>query len=63
MEWQPIETAPKDGTTIQVPIQCGYNRAFYQDGYWWWISELGGDVIYGPSVGPTPDEWMPDDAT
>jgi hypothetical protein len=56
--WQPIETAPRDGTSFRVPPDAGYTHAFWQDGFWWWHSvhsDRDGDY----AVGPEPKAWMP----
>ena len=60
MEWQPIETAPKDGTTVDifVVLEGGY-RGRFTDYYWQskrkiWRYTHGGDIH--------PDQvthWMP----
>ena len=68
-EWQPIETAPKDGSTILV---CGprllHAHGFgmatvhwqmdHEDGIPWWKIE---DGKFGPYDlrGPSPTHWMP----
>ena len=57
-EWQPIETAPKDGQSIRVSEQCGYTHAFWQDGGWWWHTvHSGEDCDY--AIGPVPNGWFP----
>jgi len=55
MTWQPIEAAPKDGTVIEVPPDCGFNRAFFDDGFWFWYAS--DDEWF--AAGPTPCGWMP----
>lgn len=59
--WQPIETAPKDGT----PVLCGFvgqrlnaKVIFWDDEAEWWCVD---DNKLGPHVlrGPAPTHWMP----
>ena len=59
MEWQPIETAPKDGTLILGAWQClnktwDMNAMFYSEegGDGWWV-EYHGDYQHDPT------HWMP----
>lgn len=62
LEWQPIETAPKDETPVLVYAESGMfvvrwlNRQNYNEG-WWHID----DNRYGPFAvrGPLPTHWMP----
>ena len=46
MDWQPIETAPKDGTPVKLGLKCslrviGSNaiKSYFEDGQW--FSEYG----------------------
>lgn len=55
MKWQPIDTAPKDGTEFLVPPDAGYTQAFYQDDFWWWHNVKNDSF----AVGPIPKGWMP----
>ena len=54
-EWQPIETAPKDGTHFLAYEPCGdmYRAAYHQDGY---IMAFGGQPVVDT---PEPTHWMP----
>lgn len=58
MSWQPIETAPKDGTDILVnapQVDSGVTIAFFKDGYW----RLTYDgARFGVHVSD-PTHWMP----
>lgn len=53
MEWQPIETAPKDGTFVLAYRPCDpyFEPMYFNDGIWHWFD---GD---SPSFQPT--HWMP----
>lgn len=56
--WNPINTAPRDGTSVLVPPDSGYTQAFWQDGYWWWHTGEP-DFEVGPAAGPEPTGWLP----
>jgi len=66
-EWQPIETAPKDGTDIivmYIDIATQFVRiAFWLDYEWdpsingWWTYDCGEDELMAPIYAPT--HWMP----
>ena len=57
MEWQPIETAPKDGTPV---LAYGYSP-HYPDEYFtriqWWADGIGYWAAHSVSIIPT--HWMP----
>ena len=61
-EWQPIETAPRDGTVISVATMVRWTR--YKAGAPKWAQKLGGRWQYFDGFGwrnfdEKPDYWMP----
>lgn len=60
-EWQPIETAPKDDTRIDVCNQYGDRTTDvrWRDGAWrhWWLGGFDGMEWVKLSIPPT--HWMP----
>lgn len=63
-EWQPIETAPKDGTLILVfyPELHGYNRyslRYWSTGDWGQVSEAWSDQWRQIQPNHTPSFWAP----
>lgn len=57
MKWQPIETAPKDGT----PIICfhpsdGFSDEMSIDVLWW---DMGAWLYNAEPVADQPTHWMP----
>ena len=59
MEWQPIETAPKDGTTIDLWWRTAWDETFrvpdceYHDAEYW--IDDSGDLIAAQYI----THWMP----
>lgn len=53
MEWQPIETAPKDGTRILT-----YRQGYVENMAVAWSYELGWHPVFG-DIWPNPTHWMP----
>lgn len=53
--WQPIETAPKDGKSILVTDGFEVCDAYFRGGDWWQYE--CGDDWYSTSINPT--HWMP----
>jgi hypothetical protein len=68
MEWQPIETAPLDGSYVIVDLNGKVGPAFYEKSTskksekkglpvgWVWIDECD-QYVYGKEIFPT--HWMP----
>lgn len=54
-EWQPISTAPKDGTIILLYIPRAFTYPT-KPGYWW--KQHGYWRAYGPDA-IRPTHWMP----
>lgn len=60
--WQPIETAPKDGTAILLLSQLGVvsGRYYFKDGEQrYWQSEMGDVYFWGATSGAAITHWMP----
>ena len=61
--WQPIETAPKDGTRIIVAKQSGYVMAWASSAYWFERQYKDREKYSGWTDGfdtlATPTHWMP----
>ena len=59
MEWQPIETAPRDGThvLIYVPGWINGSEARYLDDEGWWLANNDPTDHWGEQQHPT--HWMP----
>lgn len=64
-EWQPIETAPKDGTDILVyqtdvsepsMTVCAFDEDWSNDGWWTCCDGKNADI---PLRGPEPTHWQP----
>lgn len=54
MIWQPIETAPKDGTKILLG-----NAQTCADGYWLQEAYAGNGAWIWPYIHRNPTHWMP----
>lgn len=64
-DWHPIETAPKDGTRVDLwlvgPRNSGARRAdcWFASGSWWCDALDRGDLDPAFYVGDVPTHWMP----
>ncbi len=66
-EWQPIETAPKDGSSILIVYICPLDGPLVKEAQWWkrWYTDETNqgwmlanlDEEYGDYIEPT--HWMP----
>ena len=62
MDWQPIETAPKDGTRVRLLCPGGEDAGFYDD-YTRLLEWDGIDGEWCTDLGNgEPSHWMPDAA-
>ena len=52
--WQPIETAPKDGSVVLLG-----NRQVCADGYWLQEAYAGNGAWIWPYIQKTPTHWAP----
>lgn len=69
MTWQPMETAPKDGTQVLLAWECGYALACWKEDAMferceqhpgWEVDSGEGDCWYAFSLRPDqPTHWMP----
>lgn len=65
-QWQPIETAPKDGAPVIISVAGFVGEAAYRaegshEGAWWWANEGPGDY-HADSIDSRhgePTHWMP----
>jgi hypothetical protein len=64
MEWQLIETAPKDGTVVDLWIMGPRNSGSRAADCWFegekWLQEFGreGPCEVGEMIGDVPTHWM-----
>lgn len=56
--WQPIETAPRDGSDILVYGRGNYSVAYWSGKEWRDIGDIGWAGIYGDE-GNQPTHWIP----
>lgn len=57
-EWQPIETAPKDGKLF-LGVSCGNGWTSYNIVMWDWHKNRKTGNFKGPRGVWTPTHWMP----
>lgn len=59
MEWQPIETAPKDGTFVLLFTACGCIEGFWSYGEWEQsVCAASYDMAHA-YIECRPTHWMP----
>lgn len=58
-KWRPIETAPKDGTEIDLWHEGDRIADAYWKGGRWWAPNFDYDGCDGVIGGPPPTHWMP----
>lgn len=64
--WQPIKTAPKDGTSVIIAVPHNDPSGFVvgeaycneRRGGWWWAN-LSYDDDYADPIRQAPTHWMP----
>lgn len=64
--WQPIETAPKDGTEVMLWLRSPFDRVEKARWYEPWHNWTTGDLPHDPEIGDVygigcavPTHWMP----
>lgn len=57
-EWQPIETAPQDGTFVLVWNSHGVNEVYFDEDEDCWCHDIDSGAIF-TLRGSHPTEWMP----
>lgn len=59
-QWQPIETAPKDGTKVLLLQKCADNVNYYAEAGWFRARRAGYDgwAYYSDEIDITPTHWM-----
>ena len=67
-EWQPIETAPKDGTRILALLRWGYSDGtagetqtviYWYGGGLFWVVPIPMNYVQGLDSDVAPTHWMP----
>lgn len=60
MDWQPIETAPKDGTRVRIRFADGHEdeRYWKNSGGRGWCKNVGWPVAYNYRL-VEPTHWLP----